>query len=1349
MLSSVSADVGTLFIENAKRYVKFDLTIDSELDDVDVESYGFVLLIDIAISNPIPNVLNKTSKKILSRFPSWTKMFEDSIDGSTPELQEPQTTAGSFINALVSDIPEYIERNINNYELDRFISTSDENQLAWIYVSSSVPASAISIRGDDVPLTKVDSVFDLYESSENDYCYYYNPIDREILTIKLFQSINIDNIIYEQIPVLKWNWFDEFGLRVGLKRLYLESNSNFKARILDVYKNKPGPSLDDFKKTLRRELDLWSAFGTTPDSDYIGAFPEILEMSDIEKTTPYFSDDGNAQDKFRSFVKEINEKYPVNWGYVKWDEGFWDYSGQDQSGIGRISASYDHATALGDYYQPGIGDGYDGKLLIQEPFENSAKFNARLKARGSKYIGQQNYYSPINMAYDYYGSYYLNYYDNPSATVNFTYGIVFPNGSVYTTNIISNPRNIEGPLSSSSPEFRTIKIFDQDGYSNPNYTFSVQGTPSQVYFSNAATPYTNRVNAFDASVNFFRVNAGSQSFSARFAGSNQIAKTATTIFMASPQFNIYNINIETASDLYLLKRDVFNTSKIRSYLSINDNNDPLTSLDKFIDPEFIRNNIIFPPSATPLYIHIENASPNSVTSYGGISNNPNTLLDEVIMSSPNIIAQYINPNFSTPHLHEGYINTIGSTVNYYFNKLKYPYKSTPNFIKIKSQDVGKYPYKVNIFEDFTAYSTPMISGEVNSRGVVRSNIQNFDETFSRNSNLIGTYDIGYPTFGLNAQIDSIEKIEIENIFDGVDLSLNAEFVKKDSDEYFLSNIISQSADNNLSDISAYAEYLGKYSSALHTGWMYANNEEYYIYASPNTENHTTPGFFVNLNSVARQGAPIIVNRKIGSNITQLREVCFYDDLNPSTPSIRNVEVVYGNKGNGLYLGYENVYDVDVIDLVTGYTVATNKSSNTNYINIFSQSTPSVPGRQYEVSYFVKDSFLSNNDYYNSLKGNYVTRLQFDSTPSSSYSYEITYESSINLNSTPIQIDVNPIKMWDQEGFIYYSDKEYAFSNAEISLEPNYISDDYQDYMVLQILSLDINSNPKPYQTFSISGFSATPSSTYATTDINGYVNVYVKYNGLIPSINSYGTITILGVNNGSLNAHPNSETQGFVKQLNFDIVSSYKKVHEIKAIADKNVIEADGISQNYIKGIIKKNQIPEQNKVIYWRKGRSIEEVFSSTPYSNYVVSDSNGDFTIGPFTASNNSEPGTWIVAVESAHASTPQVIQPKNNQNILSGDIVYWVERYDNKNYVLGNSVFTDSKLLYVEKDELIATPRFTLNYHDGSDATPYQSTPSWSLPKWYPINRYTQYQMGLLGSTPYSVSNYLYLMNDYEED
>ena len=1352
-----------MFITNSKRYVKFDLDIVSELQPQDVEGYGFVLLVEVAIANPVPSVLGRTAKKILSRFPSWAKMFQDSMDDATPSLQMPSTTAGSFVNSLVADFPENFEKQVNQFELDRFITTADENQLAWIYTTSDVPASHLAIKGDAITLSRVDTLNDFYESVENDYCYYFAASDRMVFTKKLFKSFTVDSNSFEQEPILKWNWFDEFGARVGLRRLYLEQNANFKKRILDTYKNLPGPSIDAIKRTLRRELDIWSAYGATPDSDYLGATPEILEISDIESTTPYFQFSGKPNKEFRDFVRSLNEKYPLNWGYVKWGEGYWDYSGKDQQGVGRIPAVYDDATPLGRYYQPGIGDISDANIIVKEPSESVVDFNAKFKASGSRYLGQIDDYAPVFVDYNYYGTYTQSYYENSPATVNFRYLLEMPVHGSYTSartfyvDVSHYPNNSYGPGHPASPEYEVVPIFDQDGYAYPNYIFKDLAT-NAAYSDTSVTPVNSRANFFYANKASATPTSGSDSFNISFTGATPYSSSiGSPISLLNARFINGGANIKVSSNKYTLKRGTFQTTpKLDGFFILNYDNEISYTKNVLIDKDFIQNTLIFPPGSTPVYIHIDNIKPSgyeeikdiyidpSYEGYGGISADLDAL--KFVPASPNIIAQYINPNFATPTDHAGYINNDGATYNYYFKELKYPYGSTPSIINIKTDNSATpiYPFKRDSWEAFSSQSTPMISGSMNKRGIIRSSSENSDDNFSLNSNFVATYDLTYDTFGLNYATDWIEKIEVINDTDGVILTPSQQFVTLAEDDVIYANSsILEYEEGTLSPVDVVAEFEGIYSSYLNVGWYHQGGEDYYIYSSPIMETFATPGFYVNLTYTARQGAPIIVERNSATPAT-LREVAFYDAASPTYVSLINEETIKANRSNNLYLGYENVYNVEVIDSVTGYVLMENGSSLTNEIEVFDSATPAVNGREYYVSYRVRDSYVVDNDYYDANNSQYVTEIRFDSTPSSLYSYDITYEKSIISHATPISLNVDPMELWDQEGFVYLSHTDYSFADAEVKLNPSYVVDSLDDFMVITIKSLDINGNSKPYQTFTITGQHVASEQEYYNTDINGFASARVYFASATPISGVSSSLSVSGVANGSINAHENSQTQGFSKTLTFDILSQYDNNYLLKAIVDNNVISADGVSNNNIRGFLRKDSSAEVNKVIYWRKGRTLQDIFDATPYSSYVRTDQYGNFEIGPFTAQEKDSPGLWFVAVESEAAATVN-INPVN----IAGDIVFWSEKYDNLNYAYGDSVFYDPNLLYINRTDMYSTPSFTVQYFDGNYATPYTATPDWLPPKWYPINRYDQYMMGLLGSTPMHVNSYESLMKDYEED
>lgn len=1290
-------------------------------------------------------------------------MFEDSVDDATPSLQTPSTNAGSFINSLVADFPENFEKQVNQFELDRFITTADESQMSWMYTTSDVPVSHLAIKGDGVTLSRVDTLNDFYESVENDYCYYFAASDRRVFTKKLFKTLTVDASIFTQEPLLKWNWFDEFGARVGLNRLYLEQNSNFKKRILDTYKNLPGPSIDAIKKTLRRELDIWSAYGATPDSDYLGATPEILEIADIESTTPYFDFSGKPNKEFRNFVRSLNEKYPLNWGYVKWGEGYWDYAGRDQKGIGRIPAVYDDATPLGKYYQPGIGDMSDANLIVQEPSESIVDFNEKFRAYGSHYLGKVDDYAPILVEYEYYGTYTQDYYENSPATVNFRYLLEMPVHGSYTSaktfyvDVSHYPVNSYGPGHPASPEYETIPIFDQDGYAYPKYVFKDIVT-NAVYSDTSVTPANSRANYYFATKASATPNSGSVNFNISFTGATPYSSTVgSPISLLNARFLNGGPNIKVSSNRYTKKRGTFETSpKLNGYFMLNSENEISYKNDIVFDKQFVQQTLLFPPGSTPVYIHVDNVKPSgyeeieniyispTYDGYGGLSVDGNLL--KLVPASPNIVAQYINPNFATPTNHSDYINNNGATYNYYFRQLKYPYGSTPDVINFTTglSSTPIYPFKKDSWESFTADSTPMISGSMNKNGIIRSNAENFDENFSLNSNYVGTYDLNYDTFGRNWETDYIEKIEVVNSTDGVVLTPSQQFVTlAGQDPIFINSSITELEEGKLSPVDVTAEFEGVYSSYLNVGWYHQNGEDYYIYSYPVTETFATPGFQVNLSHVARQGSPIIVERNSATPAT-LREVAFYDEASPTYVSLTNSETVKANRSNNLYLGYEDVYDVEVIDSVTGYTLMQNGSTTTNVIEVFNSATPVVYGRDYYVSYKVRDSFAVDNDYYDLNQSSYVTAIRFDSTPSSFYEYDITYENSIVSHATPISLNVNPMDLWDQEGFIYLSHEDYAFADAEIKLSPTSIIADQDDFMVVTIKSLDLNGNSKPYQTFTVTGNNLQSEESYYDTDINGFASARVYFSGSSSTTDTSGTLIVQGVTNGSANAHENSQTQGFSKSIAFEIAQEYKSEYNLKAIADNSVIPADGISNNYIRGFLRKVSTPQSNKVIYWRKGRTLQDVFDATPYSSYVRTDEYGNFEIGPFVSEEKNKPGFWLVAVESEGVATVNM-----SPITVAGDIVFWDEKYDNLNYSYGDSVFYDPDLLYINRTDMYSTPLFTVEYFNGSYATPYSATPDWLPPKWYPVNRYDQYMMGLLGSTPMHVSGYQNLMKDYEEE
>lgn len=409
--------------KNAKRYAKFEVEINTELIDLSVLS--FILLIEVAIADPITPVLSQASKNILKKFPSWMSLYKDSSDQATPSLYVPKTNAGKFINAIVGQNLDNFDRELDLLKINSFIERADESQICWMYSSTNVNSTFHKIVANDIELARVENIADFVNSKKTDYIFYHNPINREILTLQKYVSLiakneNSGSTTLNQIPFQKFNWFDEMGLRVGISRLHLEDNASFKQRILDVFKNPIGIDVESFKKTLRRELNLWKAYGVKPSSDYAGATPEVLEMFDIINSTPYFTADRNQTKVFADLVEELNIKYPNNWGYLKFDKAIWDYAGLNQDGVGKLSARYFDSNIEIPYYQPGIGDQDDLTLSIKQIDATPVYFETHLIAKGKKSTGSTPGYFPVNAQFEYYSDYTIKEYDNPPATINYT-----------------------------------------------------------------------------------------------------------------------------------------------------------------------------------------------------------------------------------------------------------------------------------------------------------------------------------------------------------------------------------------------------------------------------------------------------------------------------------------------------------------------------------------------------------------------------------------------------------------------------------------------------------------------------------------------------------------------------------------------------------------------------------------------------------------------------------------------------------------------------------------------------------------------------------------------------------------
>lgn len=1423
-VTTTSSALGSILLsKDAKRYAKFEVVVNTELEVL--TSLSFLLLIEVAISEPSNPILSRAAKNVLGRFPSWMHLYEDSMDQATPSLYVPKSTAGKFINAVIGEDLDNFDREIDLFRINSFIERADVNQLSWLYSSTNITNVFNKVLSKGlVELARVDNLVDFYKSKPTDDVFYHNPLNREILTIKKYPDLSIKSentgisTALTQTPILKYNWFDEMGARVGLFRLHLESNASYKERILDVFKNPNGADIESFKKVLRRELNLWKAFGVEPSSSYVGATPEVMEISDLEYSTPYFTADGNPTDLFKKLVEDLNVRYPTNWGYFRFGDSIWDYAGEDNEGVNRIrSRYYDDEVAI-PYYQPGVGDLSDAGLFVTNYDATPQFFETSIVAKGKVNASTSIKYEPVKLEYEYYGSYEVTEYDNPAATVNLTLEFsATPHGSYATpitffAPITYYPKNNFSPTHSAYPEYNAVEIFDTEGYISSKYALKEKQTLSG-YRNTRSSINTSRLEISKIE-NIVLKNGlwngstyatpNSNNFEAKFSHRTANLTSSGTLLSATPNF-AQSTQLQILSKLYNPVQKTKYTTPQKSEIIINDVATP--PADYIIDHDRIISNIIMPVGATPKQIFINNLKPtdadldylddgSAFSGYGGVSYYLETDRQVYVPSSPNITLEFNSSNLATPSSNSQVgattVNGSAATASYYFTQLQYPYTSTPNSLKISTQDGSIYPFEIVNWDPFELTHASPISGYVDEYGIISYNVLNGEYVPGKNSNYISIPELTREGFGLSGSekfkyfFETIEVLDPESVnvsvwseqkivnpFLNRTYVLNADSISsiyQDIDYTTKSlnypdNSISESYDlernttvfNNF--IVRGKLYDAKLDARINTGWIHLDNNEYYVYAKPVTKTQTGVLKEITLNDTPRQGAPIIVNVSlVGSATPELyTEVGFPDESSPRHFGFYNTEVLQPRFDNSFYLGYKNVYNLSITDGYTGELLFSNLSTSDSFIKLNKSIYEFKKDRDYYIKYKVINSYYIDNVVDES---SYYSKIVFDATPNATMNYEIIYESSIYEDSTPISLNFGQTSSLLERGYVIASSATYNFDRIKVVVSPGYILDDGNDYVTISITSLDSEGNPKPYQSFTLQSLyhSLIFDSDIITTDDEGFASINAVYESGDITSNPRAMIVINGaVYPTNPLAHPDSDNDGFGYEEWISVYSSRVEDSTLLASANPDIINADGVSSTTISGILTTNNAPSENSVIYWRKSRDLYSALNSVSYSNSVSTpdkdsvsgivyvDSNGKFEIGPIPSQDRATPGYWFMAVDSELSSTPSL-----NPNTSVGDVLFWYESYDNVdiNFVPGLKIPDIINYDINKSLDIYSTPTFRISYYNENIVENTESTPRWTPPQWLPIPRYEQYQAGYFGATPYVVSDYSNLIKDYED-
>lgn len=335
--------------------------------------------------------LSMVTKQLQAMLPQWMKMAKD-----------PESVGAQFLNVFgleFEDVQSYLDQMNNG----QHIGTADLSQIDIIYkVPIAMPeildmSSIHTLVGKkgigSYAITIYENLADFYSADaashsaifdRGDGLVYVRPSSDLINQYKTkpYDYIEIDGIPhYDLILHHIWNAFDEFGLLLGIHRLYGERNSAFQARILDVFKNPGGASKQGIINGLSREL------GIAKDQIMIN------ELADEAFKNTMINEDGSPSKKLVDYAERINKLLGFTWGNMSWDEAYWYSVKEANIGFDYLPHVWDVTTDLwkNEDFQSGIGDGDD--LLVSAPVEQSniRNFKYYVGLRGAKKTGKLVY----------------------------------------------------------------------------------------------------------------------------------------------------------------------------------------------------------------------------------------------------------------------------------------------------------------------------------------------------------------------------------------------------------------------------------------------------------------------------------------------------------------------------------------------------------------------------------------------------------------------------------------------------------------------------------------------------------------------------------------------------------------------------------------------------------------------------------------------------------------------------------------------------------------------------------------------------------------------------------------------
>lgn len=1320
-----------------------------ELIDVPDDA-EFLLRVEIGKPTMVP--FYRMAKEVLNRYPEWMDMreLENQPDG---ELATPNSLGAQFVNAIAGEWLDDQRVQMKQAEYQLFIDTVDLDQLAWAYETEINNDPLWSVTGDGIELSRAADWNEFIEAPDDHHVCFIDYEENAIFSRQEYDDFQLNEETQPQSPYHVWNFVDELGLLVDLERHDLEDNETFRWRILDVYRNRGGGGRENFLNAVRRELNLWQSHGISPDpqdgfpdEDADGnkvAVPEILDMQDIENdredpdsdedTEHYFTVDGLPTRKFVRLVNRLSWEYPATWGRFQWDRAVWDIAADDFRGFSTTPNRYDGEQVPEDFVQYGVGDLEDLKLEAPTTYLGAREFTAQLIARG---FSKQTVikYMPVQVDLEIYGEGVREEFDNPTKTTWFSLEVDTPDGVFVHSFQMSAKSDVDAITSEPTPSsFDEFDPFDEIELTTRHDLSFVDKDTEEPYDGDGIIPI-DQIDSFtliqgELDAGSYGKKETSDTFEAWFTTDDDNILTFDSGSVAASEVS------DSVAPEVIFKSKVTNslgdqpwrTDPFEAEVEVNDTPDHEQPEDTILQlPEFVwgegvtDRNIIVQLRISRLS---DQQDPDSELLYGAF-------FEEDDGSTTFIDSSHIEVNAVSAWTTDGNIALAESTSE----------------LTVSTIDSTEYPQEVREWlpEKWTSTTQwdgvvdrigPWRDGEpqrevgAHSRWVTLDQLTRDD--FEDSSGNTIPHDEDHVVTRMHAEVTE------QSVGQGVVVWLNSQVVESDADFRDLfeypDNAIREFEDSGAYKYDPFVIHARlisvpneDWNPYMHSGFFFDGIQEYYVFADERVE--TTSSSLFELNEVAQQGAPIIVQATAGDftkNDGFLEEVAFPDENFDLT--LLNEERIEGNGTTDLFLAYADVYNISVEEWESGDAVAI--ESDTASDNVVHLQNPSDPDIDYRITYNVYGTFIVDRHSINqdavktddtealtddqdvlTDSGNPYphTRVEVDPKAAGEITeYTVHYEGASQNPYTEADVALNPMKTIRNEGYIFIGRQEYTLHSLAVEATPTKLIADGEDYMLLSIQCLDEHGNPKPDQQVELSSTFGTFDTTTLTVDRDGFVMAILTADAETDTLHGELTVTA-----GDL-----------TEVVEFDIEPDLTTAPRLFAAPTTNYITADGENHVKIYGrTMLSEHEPAANVEVNWKRARHLRNLFvGSLEEEGIVQSDSNGHFEIGPLIVAPPDDPGYWFVSTEATIDGE------------LVGDVVFWFE-FAEHTFAVESATGMPSRGMEFKNPPGTIHPfaneaMFPYGYDEEDPEREKQDIRvRWLPPRWFPLPKYRQYQLGL---------------------